>query len=477
MMASNETQSNGTTPYSDAELVLLGTAMAVLVLAIVFGNVLVITAILRFQRLQTITNLFIASLAVADLIMGVFVVPFNSSNILLNSWKFGNFMCNFWTATDVLCVTASIETLCVIAMDRYLAITLPLRYPTLLTRGRAIVVVLTVWTVASLISFLPIFLGVWIKDDKHVMECIKDHNCCEFHTNTTYAVVSSIVSFYLPLVVMIFLYSRVFQEAQKQLEKIRGRERHLHKLHNSAQQTYPDDSPALNKHRARTDVEEPAGEDSLNMQQTEDRDKGGENKMSIEKGEGKQSATKRLKFCLKEQKAVKTLGIIMGTFTFCWLPFFILNIIITFLDLGDINVLFRLLNWIGYSNSVFNPLIYCRSPDFRHAFQEILHLRGKGRRWGRRAAHGWYSVKNHFSKSPRGQNGSTDMDGVRGLDIRQTSSWKDSLESSIQDSALTLTTQTTSSERVLDVAPGSLSNWQTKSSGSKTCKENLASIA
>ncbi|XP_040007340.1 beta-2 adrenergic receptor-like [Xiphias gladius] len=474
--------SAGSSEYTDPELVLLGVAMAILVLAIVFGNILVITAILRFQRLQKVTNLFIASLAVADLIMGVVVVPFGSSYILLERWQFGNFMCEFWTAADVLCVTASIETLCVIALDRYLAITSPLRYPALLTRGRALAVILGVWVVASLISFLPIHLKLWVSGEEKAQQCLEDRYCCDFNTNAAYAVSSSIVSFYLPLVVMIFLYTRVFQEAQKQLEKIRVRERHFYNLHYTTQLAYPNDNLAMNKLGAGTEVGEQAREDRLNMQKTGGTDtikeeKGEENKAGTEKGEGKHSSTKRLKFCLKEHKAVKTLGIIMGTFTLCWLPFFILNILMTFLHLGDINLLFRLLNWLGYSNSAFNPLIYCRSPDFRHAFQEILCLRSKGGRWGRRRGWGWCRERDCYTKPPGRMNGDSDLNGVRGLNVQQGSGWDGSLESSIRDGPLTLDSLTSCGEQVLEVAPGSLTNWQTNSSFNGSCKENMDSIA
>lgn len=343
--------------------------------------------------------------------------------------------------------------------------------------------VLGVWAVASLISFLPIHLKLWVSQEKEALRCLADEKCCDFNTNAAYAVSSSIVSFYLPLVVMIFLYSRVFQEAQKQLEKIRGRERHFHNLHYNAQLANPSDSPAMNKLRAGTEAEEQAGEDKINMQKSEGIDSGkderlGEGRARADKGEGKHSATKRLKFCLKEHKAVKTLGIIMGTFTLCWLPFFILNILITFFNLGDINLLFRLLNWLGYSNSAFNPLIYCRSPDFRHAFQAILCLRGKGgRREGRR---GWgcCRAKDCHSKPPGRTNGNPELNGVSVLDIPERLTWKGSLESSIHGSSLTLSRPTSCCEQVLEVSPGPLRNWQANNSSDiESCKENLSSIA
>lgn len=92
-----------------------------------------------------------------------------------------------------------------------------------------------------------------------------------------------------------------------------------------------------------------------------------------------QSHQKKLRFQLaKERKASTTLGIIMSAFTICWLPFFVLALVRPFLhDPGTIpQWLSSLFLWLGYANSLLNPIIYATlNRDFRKPFQEILYFR------------------------------------------------------------------------------------------------------
>jgi dopamine D1-like receptor len=105
-----------------------GIFLSLVIFLSIAGNILVCVAIYTDRALRRIGNLFLASLAIADLFVSSLVMTFAVVNDLLGYWMFGAQFCDTWIAFDVMCSTASILNLCAISLDRYIHIKDPLRY-------------------------------------------------------------------------------------------------------------------------------------------------------------------------------------------------------------------------------------------------------------------------------------------------------------------------------------------------------------
>ena len=109
------------------------------------------------RHLHSVTHYYIVNLAVADLLLTSTVLPFSAIFEILGYWAFGRVFCNVWAAVDVLCCTASIMGLCIISIDRYIGVSYPLRYPTIVTQKRGLMALLCVWALSLVISIGPLF--------------------------------------------------------------------------------------------------------------------------------------------------------------------------------------------------------------------------------------------------------------------------------------------------------------------------------
>lgn len=119
------------------------------------------------------------------------------------------------SSLTVIGSTASILNLCVISMDRYWAITDPLAYPVIMTPGRAKKLIALVWSCSSMISFPAIVWWRLVSPDR------EPEDQCTFTDDAGYLVFSSIISFYGPLSVMIYVYYRIYKAAVEQTRSLK----------------------------------------------------------------------------------------------------------------------------------------------------------------------------------------------------------------------------------------------------------------
>ncbi|XP_060769146.1 trace amine-associated receptor 4-like [Neoarius graeffei] len=277
------------------------------------GNLLVIITISHFKHLHSPTHFIILSLAFVDFMMGCLVMPFSTVRWVEGCWFLGDLLCQIHSSLDMTLSIASILHLCLVSVDRFMAITDPLGYKMKVTNGNVAVCIAVSCIFSCMFSFGIVFskINVVGLDEQMLNPC---GGSCVVIFNKEWGIIAPLLNFYIPGAIMTCLYLKIFCVARKQARLISDR----------------------------TAVLTP--------------------------GETKKQLSDQ-----RERKAAKTLGIVMGVFLLCWLPFFLTIVIDQFLNYSTPLDVFDALMWFGYLNSMFNPLIYgFFYPRFQKAFKIII---------------------------------------------------------------------------------------------------------
>lgn len=261
-----------------------------------------------------------------------------------------------------------------------------------MNKRRVLVLIAVSWVLSALLAYGPIFLG-WYTTKDHLVTLRSNPTLCTFEVSQPYAFVSSSVSFWIPCTVMVVLYQRILKTAMRQERQIRAM------MNQNAQLNSQESESSMNDYEGRresvgnnnysdshngVDTNSAEGSSVTNADGESDHCNGvsADTEQLTPQKKKKQRLKKDMKQMRKirkEYRAVKTLGIVMGSFIFCMGPLF-LWYTITFgmcpmtCELSPKNAwVITLVFWIGYFNSCMNPVIYAFfNREFQVAYRRLF---------------------------------------------------------------------------------------------------------
>ncbi|CAG2052989.1 unnamed protein product [Timema podura] len=183
-----------------------------LLIVIVSGNTLTMCAMHKCRRLYSlISNKFVASLAVSDLLVGL-TIPYHTAFYLNDTLCKNKTLCLSRFVLIVLGCCASICNLISIALDRYIAILYPFHYCRLMTQRMVSGMIVGGWITAIIIATIPTYWNDW---DIAIM--------CEIDEVLTdnYILMVLTPSFLSVWVALLIVYWRIWREASEHAKRIR----------------------------------------------------------------------------------------------------------------------------------------------------------------------------------------------------------------------------------------------------------------
>ncbi|XP_072647317.1 D(4) dopamine receptor [Canis lupus baileyi] len=395
--------------------------------AVLAGNALVCASVAAERALQTPTNYFIVSLAAADLLLALLVLPlFVYSEVQGGVWLFSPGLCDALMAMDVMLCTASIFNLCAISVDRFMAVAVPLSYNRQGGGGRQLLLIGATWLLSAAVA-APVLCG--LNDARG-----RDPAVCRLE-DRDYVVYSSVCSFFLPCPLMLLLYWATFRGLRRWEAARRA------KLHGRTPRRPsgpgppppdgspdgtsdgtpsppppdgspdgtpgppppdgspdgtcspdgtpgpppPDGSPDDNPRPPPPDSSPGPPPPEVTPDDTPDAtprplppaaDAAAPPPADPAEPPRQPRKRRRAKITGRERKAMRVLPVVVGAFLLCWTPFFVVHITRALCPACPVPPrLVSAVTWLGYVNSALNPLIYTVfNAEFRAVFRKALRL-------------------------------------------------------------------------------------------------------
>ncbi|XP_070796215.1 histamine H3 receptor [Pituophis catenifer annectens] len=382
--------------FSTTWTIALAVLMALLIVATVVGNALVMLAFVVDSSLRTQNNYFLLNLAISDFLVGAFCIPLYVPYVLTGRWAFGKSFCKLWLVMDYLLCTTSVFNIVLISYDRFISVTRAVSYRA--QQGdikRAVFKMAMVWLLAFLLYGPAIISWEYISG----RSTIPDGECyAEFFYNWYFLITASTLEFFTPFISVMFFNLSIYLNIQKRT-KIRLEV--LHDSQNFVEETEMSagrklsmkcckweekDPGSLNSPKWDIPEEEDDARGNINAKRSRDSEtepkpsskknyKDWAANLSLERGlkVASQNVTQRFRLN-RDKKVAKSLAVIVGIFGLCWAPYTLLMIIRAACHGHCIPVYwYEASFWLLWVNSAINPVLYplCHY-SFRRAFVKLL---------------------------------------------------------------------------------------------------------
>lgn len=172
------------------------------------GNVMVILVFTVGKWSRTDLRPFLINLAIADLVMAIFCMPFTFTYVVLDTWIFSKPMCPMVLFVQMVAVTASVSTNMAIGIDRFLVVAYPLR--SRLTSSRSKYVIVPIWITAIALASVNLFVG---RAYDTVLPNLTITKCEEMWPGDTprrvYTLFVLTITYLLPMLILGVTYSKI----------------------------------------------------------------------------------------------------------------------------------------------------------------------------------------------------------------------------------------------------------------------------